>query len=70
MYEVIAKEKYQFDAIVKLYEESSSLDFWKEPRGLNIPIDVMVPPGHAKTFVQLMRAFKIDYRVKIADVQG
>ena len=70
VYEVMAKELYQFDAMVKLYEGSDNFDFWTKPRSLDRPMDVMVPPGHAKNFIQLMRAFKIDYRVKIADVQG
>jgi len=70
VFEVHAKERVQFDAMVKLYEESTNFDFWTEPRSMERPMDIMVPPGHAKNFVELLRAFKIDYRVKIADVQG
>ena len=69
MYQVLAKDRFQFDLMVKLFEESDKLDFWTEPRSVDRPIDVMVQPEDVKEFVQLLESFNIKYRVKIPDVQ-
>lgn len=69
MYEVKAKDRMAFDALVKLHEESANYDFWSLPSGLDRSMDILVPPAFQQTFVHLMRAFNIEYRIKIADVQ-
>ena len=69
VFKVKAKNQASFDALVSLYQESTSFDFWTEPRSIESSMDIMVPPALKQTFVHLMRAFDIDYAVKIADVQ-
>ena len=69
MYEVKAKDKLAFDVLVKLHEESANYDFWSLPHGLDRSMDIMVPPAFQQTFVDLMRAFNIEHKVKIANVQ-
>lgn len=59
-----------FNAIAKLYKEQNSIyDFWTEPRSLDEPIDIMVPPAYAKEFERILRNHKMEHRIKIADVQ-
>ena len=71
MYQVTPKNQASFDVLTKLYNERSDVyDFWTEPRNINHPVDIMVPPAVATTFIKLMRAFNVDYKVKIADVEG
>lgn len=69
VYKVKAKNQASFDALVSLYQESTNFDFWTEPRSIENSCDIMVPPSMKQTFLHLMRAFDIDYAVKIADVQ-
>jgi len=70
VYTVKAKNQASFDALVSLYQESTNFDFWTEPRSIENSCDIMVPPSMKQTFLHLMRAFNIDYAVKIADVQS
>lgn len=70
VFEVNAKDKVSLEVLTKLQNERSDVyDFWTEPRNANRPIDIMVPPAFIKNFVDLMQAFDIDYKVKIADVE-
>ncbi|KAI9551432.1 hypothetical protein GHT06_021765 [Daphnia sinensis] len=70
VFEVNAKDKTSLEVLIKLQNERSDVyDFWTEPRNTNRPIDIMVPPAFTKIFVDLMQAFDIDYKVKIADVE-
>lgn len=70
VYEVQAKNTASYEVLLKLYNERSDIyDFWTEPRHANSKTDIMVPPAYAKTFVNLLEAFDIEYRIKIADVQ-
>nr|CAG4649078.1 EOG090X00QE [Scapholeberis mucronata]SVE93443.1 EOG090X00QE [Scapholeberis mucronata] len=71
VYEVTARNTASYEILLKLYNERSDIyDFWTEPRRANLKTDIMVPPAHTKTFVNLLEAFDIEYRVKIADVQS
>ena len=65
----MAKERHQFDAMARLYEQSHHLDFWTMPRHLDRPMDVMVPPAHADAFTSQLRDLGIGYRIKISNVQ-
>lgn len=70
MFQVKARDLSSFNAIAKLYDEQSSIyDFWTEPRSLDHPIDVMVPPTSVKTFIDFLQTHNTDHRIKIADVQ-
>nr|SVE71503.1 EOG090X00QE [Daphnia similis] len=70
VYQVKAKDKVSFDVLVRLYNERSDIyDFWTEPRNVDFTSDVMVPPAFTKTFVDLLEAFNMEYRIKIDDVQ-
>ena len=40
MYEVKAKDRMAFDALVKLHEESANYDFWSLPSGLDRSMDI------------------------------
>ena len=44
------------------------LDFWTEPRGLNVPVDIRIPAelGH---MIHEMRSMNIPGKLKIRDVQ-
>ncbi|EFX83249.1 hypothetical protein DAPPUDRAFT_239963 [Daphnia pulex] len=54
-----------------LYEGQNSIyDFWTEPRSLDEPIDIMVPPTHAKDFEIILQTYNLENRVKIQDVQS
>lgn len=71
VFEVNAKNKVSLEVLTKLHNERSDVyDFWTEPRNINRAVDVMVPPAFASTFINLMQAFDVDYKVKIADVEG
>jgi hypothetical protein len=64
------KNVASFNALTKLYERQNSIyDFWTEPRSLNEPIDIMVPPTHAKEFERILGTYNLEHRVKIQDVQ-
>ena len=70
VFEVTAKNKASHDVLVKLYNEWSDVyDFWTEPRHANLKTDIMVPPAYTETFIRLLQAFDIEYRIKIANVQ-
>nr|SVE75580.1 EOG090X00QE [Daphnia hispanica] len=70
VYQVKAKDRVSFDALVKLYNERSDIyDFWKEPRNVDFTADVMVPPAFKKTFIDLLEVFSMEYHIKIDDVQ-
>ena len=59
-----------FNALAKLFKEQNSIyDFWTEPRSLDQPIDIMVPPAYADAFERILRTHKMEHRVKIQDVQ-
>lgn len=70
VFEVVAKNEPAFNLLVQLYNEKSDVyDFWTEPRNLERPMDIMVPPAYLNTFVSLMKVFNAEYRVKIIDVE-
>lgn len=69
LFQVTPKDKASFDALIQLFENTVEYDFWTEPRGLNQPMDIMVPPAKIEAFVALMHAFRMEYRVKIIDMQ-
>ena len=69
MFQVKAKDQASFGELIKL-TQNGIYDFWTEPRSTDQPIDVMVPPAYAETFVHLLKSNNVDYRVKIADVQA
>ena len=70
VFEVNAKNKVALEVLTKLYNErSDAYDFWTEPRNIDRPVDIMVPPAFVSTFTNLMKAFDVDYKVKIANVQ-
>ncbi|XP_046443448.1 carboxypeptidase B-like isoform X3 [Daphnia pulex] len=69
--QVKPKNVASFNALTKLYERQNSIyDFWTEPRSLDEPIDIMVPPTHAKEFEKILRTYNLEHRVKIQDVQS
>ncbi|KAI9551430.1 hypothetical protein GHT06_021763 [Daphnia sinensis] len=71
VFQVKAKDLPSFHAIAKLHTEQSSIyDFWTEPRSLDDPIDIMVPPTYMEAFDQLLQTHNLHHRVKIADVQS
>ena len=64
MFEVNAKNKVALEVLTKLYNErSDAYDFWTEPRNIDRPVDIMVPPAFVSTFTNLMKAFDVDYKV-------
>lgn len=69
MFEVTAKDRNSFDALIQLYEQSVEYDFWTEPRGIDLPMDIMIPPGKIDIFINFLDTFQMAYRVKVADVQ-
>lgn len=71
VFQVKTKDEASFGELVKLWMEQSSVyDFWTEPRQLGRPLDIMVPPAFAETFVHLLQSHGMDYRIKVADVQS
>lgn len=71
VFEVNPKNKVSLEVLTKLRNERSDVyDFWTDPRNINRPVDIMVPPAFASTFINLMRTFEVDYKVKIADVEA
>lgn len=64
-----AKDEASFKALISLYEKSTSYDFWTEPRNNDRSVDIMLPPANVDTFVNFFQSFRMDYRVKIEDVQ-
>lgn len=69
MFQVTPKDKTSYEAMVQLYEKSENYDFWIAPRGIDIAMDVMVPPAYVSVFTDLMHAYNMEYRVKMVDVQ-
>jgi len=69
VFEVKPKDRSSFDALVQLQLEGIQYDFWTEPRSLDRPVDIMVPPGSIKDFINFLDAFYMEYRLKISDVQ-
>jgi hypothetical protein len=69
VYEVMAKDRASFDALLKLHDEGENFDFWTAPR-MNLPTDIMVPPAFNEIFINLVETFSMRYRVKIDDVQN
>nr|SVE74010.1 EOG090X00QE [Daphnia barbata] len=64
VYQVKAKDRVSFDALVTLYNERSDIyDFWTEPRNVDVNIDIMVPPAYTKTLVDLLKAFDMEYHI-------
>lgn len=55
--------------ILKIFEKDVNFDFWSPLRGLNQPIDVMVPPGYQKMFGHLMAFHKFESSVLIENVE-
>ncbi|KAK4036131.1 hypothetical protein OUZ56_028196 [Daphnia magna] len=69
LFQVTPRDRASYDALVELYERSEDYDFWIAPRAIDIAMDIMVPPARVATFVDLMHAFRMEYRVKMIDVQ-
>ena len=69
MFEVKPKDRASFDALIQLQLEGIQYDFWTEPRSLDRPVDIMVPPGSIKDFINFLDAFDMEYRLKISNVQ-
>ena len=70
MFQVKPQEEAAYGALINLWKEQGTyFDFWTEPRGLGHPTDVMVPPPFVKPFENFLQSHKIEYRIKIADVQ-
>lgn len=59
----------QLEALRKLEKETQGLKFWTGVRGLNIPVDVMVPPHLLRDFHNEVRKNKLKSEVFIPDVQ-
>lgn len=70
MVQVKARDLRSFQTLAKLYDEQSSIyDFWTEPRSVDEPMDIMVPPAYTETFDRLLQTHNLENRIKIADVQ-
>lgn len=69
LFQVTPKDMASYEALVQLYEQSEDYDFWIAPRGIDIAMDIMVRPARVATFVDLVHAFRMEYRVKMIDVQ-
>ena len=69
LFQVTPKDKTSYEAMVQLYKQSENYDFWIAPRGIDIAMDVMVPPAYVSVFTDLMDAYNMEYRVKMVDVQ-
>ncbi len=69
LFQVTPKDQSSFQAMVQLYEQSENYDFRIAPRGIDIAMDIMVPPAYTSDFVDLMHAYRMEYRIKMVDVQ-
>jgi len=69
LFQVTPKDQSSYEAMVQLYEQSENYDFWIAPRGIDLAMDIIVPPAYTSIFVDLMHAYSMEYRVKMVDVQ-
>ena len=49
--------------------EKNDYDFWTDPRSINRPMDIMIPPTSQQEFTEFLNTFAIEQRIKISDVQ-
>jgi hypothetical protein len=69
MYEVVPKTGLQLRILQAMYQESKTggTDFWIPPRGINIRVQISIPPGSklAATF----RLMGMSVKLKMDNVQ-
>lgn len=65
------QKRLQLDLLDAFTQNPNDLiDFWKEPSGLDRPVDVMVAPQVAGYIKSVLRSTGLDYEVTIPDVGG
>jgi len=69
LYSVTPKDQASFNALVALYEQSENYDFWTEPRTVGHAVDIMVPPAYQERFVDVLKVFNMEFRMKSANIQ-
>lgn len=69
VFRLVPEDNEQLQALRKLERETHELNFWTDARGLNIPVDVMVPPHLLSEFHSAVRKNKLNSEVFIPDVQ-
>jgi len=69
VFRLVPTNNEQLEVLRKLEKETQELNFWTGVRGLNIPVDVMVPPHLLKEFHSVVRKNKLNSEVFIPDVQ-
>jgi len=69
VFRLVPTNNEQLEVLRKLEKETQELNFWTGVRGLNIPVDVMVPPHLLKEFHSAVRKNKLNSEVFIPDVQ-
>jgi len=69
VFRLVPADNEQLEALRKLEKETQELNFWTGVRGLNIPVDVMVPPHLLREFHSAVRKNKLNSEVFIPDVQ-
>jgi len=69
VFRLVPTDNEQLQALRTLEKEAHELNFWTSVRGLNKPVDVMVPPHWLTEFYSVVRKNKLNSEIYIPDVQ-
>lgn len=70
VFRVVPVDKEQLQALRNLEQENQGLNFWASVRGLNMPVDIMVPPHLLRDFHSAVRRNNLNSDLIIPDVQN
>lgn len=69
VHRVTPAEESQVEALRKLEEFNTAYSFWTDVRGINAPVDIMVPPHLANDFQDFLSLQHLSSEVFIENVQ-
>ncbi|XP_016842645.1 zinc carboxypeptidase [Nasonia vitripennis] len=69
VFRITPKKDEEIKVLYSLDRDVDGIEFWKDPSGINKPVDLMVPENHIETFEYAMKDHDLTYSVLIVDVQ-
>ncbi|OXU20466.1 hypothetical protein TSAR_015593 [Trichomalopsis sarcophagae] len=69
VFRITPKKDEDIEVLYSLDRDMDGIGFWKDPAGIDKPVDLMVPKKHVETFKATMKDRELTYTVQVQDVQ-
>ncbi|XP_008202378.1 zinc carboxypeptidase [Nasonia vitripennis] len=69
VFRITPKKDEDIEVLYSLDRDMDGIGFWKDPAGIDKPVDLMVPKKHLETFKATMKDHELTYTVQVQDVQ-